>query len=862
MNWYRLHKDEVLAELNTGIKGLNDAEVQERQQEYGLNELQAAKQRGRLAIFLSQFKDIMILILAAAAVVSFVAGESTDAIVILAIILVNAVIGYYQEHNAEQSIRMLQKMAAQHTLVLRNGKTEEIDASGLVPGDIIILEAGNIVPADARLIESASLNAEEAALTGESESIHKTTETLTGEDMLPADQVNMVFKGTIISNGTGKAVVTGTGMNTEMGKIAGMLDIEQQKTPLQQRLAKFSKQLAVIVIVICAGVFGFGLLTGEPPLQMFLTALSLAVAALPEALLVVVTIGLAQGAKRMVKQKALIRKLPAVETLGSVTYICSDKTGTLTMNKMTVTNTKAADDKEDMLLHAMMLNNEVKENNHDELIGDSTEIALVNYAKEKGYSHDKSVHTYPVVDTQPFDSDRMMMSSLHKDGDKLLLLVKGAPGKIAEKLSDKYSKEDKEKWLAKNREWAANGQRVLFFAYKYLDGSKEKITAETEYELEMLGAAGMIDPPREEVIAAIQECKTAGIKAVMITGDQPVTAMAIAKELKITADGDSVLTGADIKKLGENGLNKKAEHTDVYARVSPGQKLDIVKALQQNGEYVAMTGDGVNDAPSLKHANIGIAMGITGTDVSKEAAHMILLDDNFATIVKAVKEGRRIYDNIRKFVLYILSCNLAEILTILCAPLLGLPIPLLPIHILWINLVTDGLPGIALATEPAEKNIMQRPPRKPEESLFSGGMLYQVIFTGIILATGALSAQWWAAAHGYDERAQQTLVFTVLCFAQLANALSVRSVYRPIYAVRLFANPLLIGSVLLTIALQAALIYTPFLHQVFKTVSLDNSLLLEIMIIPVVCLVLIELVKLAYYKVFYSRESGVSNVSS
>jgi len=862
MNWYQADKDEVLRELNTGTKGLSDDEVRKRREEYGPNELQAAKQRSRMAIFLSQFKDVMILILAAAAIVSFVAGETTDAIVILTIIIVNAVIGYYQEYNAEKSIRMLQQMAAQHSLVLRGGTTQEIDAADLVPGDIIILEAGNIVPADARLIESASLKAEEAALTGESESIHKTTDALTGEDLLPADQENMVFKGTIISNGTGKAVVTATGMNTEMGKIAGMLDIEQQKTPLQQRLAKFSKQLAVIVILICAVVFGFGLLKGEPPLKMFLTALSLAVAALPEALLVVVTIGLAQGAKRMVKQKALIRKLPAVETLGSVTYICSDKTGTLTLNKMTVANTEAAEGKEELLLHAMMLNNEVKENNHDELIGDSTEIAMVNYAGEKGNTHTKSSMAYPIVDTLPFDSDRMMMSTLHREGDKLLLLVKGAPGKIVEKLSGKYSEADKEKWLNQNRDWAAAGQRVLFFAYKYLQGDGEKIAHETESELEMLGAVGMIDPPREEVIAAIEECKTAGIRPVMITGDQPVTAMAIAKELNIARDADSILTGADIKKLGEKELLEKVKHTSVYARVSPGQKLEIVKALQLNGEYAAMTGDGVNDAPSLKQANIGIAMGITGTDVSKEAAHMILLDDNFATIVKAVKEGRRIYDNIRKFVLYILSCNLAEILTIVCAPLLGLPIPLLPIHILWINLVTDGLPGIALATEPAEKDIMKRPPRKPEESLFAGGMLYQVCFTGMILAAGALTAQYWAAAHGYDERAQQTLVFTVLCFSQLANALSVRSVYRPIFSVRLLANPLLIGSVLLTILLQAGLVYIPALHPVFKTVSLDNSLLLEIMIIPATCLLLIELIKLLYYKVFYSRQLKVSSASS
>lgn len=843
-----------MAELKTRLEGLDDSEWASRLEEHGRNELQAAKERSRLAIFLSQFKDVMILILAVAAVVSFVAGETTDAIVILAIIIVNAVIGYYQEYNAERSIRMLQKMAAQHALVLRGGKTKDIDAAELVPGDIVLLEAGNVVPADARLIESASLKAEEAALTGESDSVHKTVDALKEEDLLPADQVNMVFKGTVISNGTGKAVVVSTGMKTEMGKIAGMLDIEQQKTPLQQRLSKFSKQLAVIVILICAGVFGYGLMRGEPPLRMFLTALSLAVAALPEALLVVVTIGLAQGAKRMVKQKALIRKLPAVETLGSVTYICSDKTGTLTQNKMTVTNTEAAEGKEELLLHAMMLNNEVKEHDHTEAIGDSTEIALVNHAKEQGYTHEKSVQAHPIVDTLPFDSERMMMSSLHKDGDKMLLLVKGAPGKIMEKLSGKYTEADKERWLNMNREWAADGQRVLFFAWKYLAGNEQKISHETENELEMLGAVGMIDPPREEVIAAIKECKTAGIKPVMITGDQPVTAMAIAKELNITEDGDSILTGADIKKLGDNGLAEKVPNTDVYARVSPGQKLDIVKALQQKGEYVAMTGDGVNDAPSLKQANIGIAMGITGTDVSKEAAHMILLDDNFATIVKAVKEGRRIYDNIKKFVLYILSCNLAEILTILGAPLLGLPIPLLPIHILWINLVTDGLPGIALATEPAEKDIMQRPPRKPEENIFAGGMLYQVIFTGIILAVGALAAQSWAAAHGYDERSQQTLVFTVLCLSQLANALSVRSVYRPIFAIPLFANPLLVGSVLLTVLLQAALIYTPLLHSVFKTVSLDSSLLLETLAIPVACLLLIELIKLFYYKVIHRRQ--------
>lgn len=853
MEWYSTGYQEVLKELQTSESGLDESEVEKRREEYGINELQQGKQRSRLSIFISQFKDIMIVILAAAAIVSFVVGEHTDAFVILAIIIGNAIIGYVQEYSAEKSIRMLQKMAAQHAIVVRNGKPGEITSSELVPGDIIQLEAGNVVPADARLLSVSGLKTDEAALTGESHSVAKEIKEIHEKDLLPADQLNMVFKGTIVSNGTGKAVVVATGMKTEMGKIATLLQTESQKTPLQMRLAKFSKQLAVIVVAICAVVFGMGLLRGEPVLKMFLTALSLAVAALPEALPAVITIALARGAGRMVKQNALVRKLPAVETLGSVTYICSDKTGTLTQNKMTVEDVESADDKEELLMYAMALNNEVKIDEKDNAIGDPTEIALVNYAAEKDYTSEKSAEELPLKGKIPFDSERMLMSTIHQQDNKWLLLTKGAPVKILEKIN--AGEHEINKWRAFNNKWASEGKRVLFFAYKYMDTSPGKPHPDIEADMELLGAVAMIDPPREEVIEAIRECQTAGITSVMITGDQPVTAKAIAKELNlINGDDAEALTGKDLNNMDENMLREKVHYTRIYARVSPEQKLNIVKALQHEKQFVAMTGDGVNDAPSLKQANIGIAMGITGTDVSKEAAHMILLDDNFATIVKAVKEGRRIYENIRKFILYVLACNLGEILTIFFAPLLALPIPLLPIHILWINLVTDGLPGLALAAEPAEKDIMKRPPRHPGENIFSGNLGFQIIANGIILGIVSLATQYWAVQQGFSIAVQQTMVFTVLCFAQLGNALSVRSAYKPVITTSLLSNLPLVGSVLLTIALQFALIYTPAFNDIFKTTALDTQMLLAIGIMTVCSLVTVELVKLLQYRLIYSKK--------
>ncbi len=842
--WFQLTIEEVFSALKTSASGLKNDAIPMLQKEFGKNALQEAKRKSKLSILIAQFTDVMIFILIIAALISFIVGEHTDAYVILAIIIGNAWMGYSQEYNAEQSVSMLQKMSAQFATVLRDNNPAKIEASQLVPGDVILLEAGDIVPADARLIEVSSFKTDEASLTGESHSIEKKTAPIKENNRVPGDQLNMIFKGTTVSNGSAKAVVTTIGMKTEIGKIAGMMEVGAQKTPLQKRLAVFSKQLAVIVIIICVLVFAFGLLRGEDPFAIFLTALSLAVAALPEALPAVITIALAQGARRMVKQNALMRKLPAVETLGSVTYICSDKTGTLTQNIMTVEKIQAAPEKEELLHYAMMLNNEVRFSEDNELLGDSTETALVKYAIEKGKTKEQADKNFPLLEKLPFDSERMRMGTLHKYGDQWILFVKGAPVKMLEVVSQKY-KAQTSGWLKQNREWAADGLRVLFFAYRIFEQDPGKITVDGEHELEFLGMTAMIDPPREEVIAAIKECKTAGIKTVMITGDQPLTATAIAERLGMVEEGSKeVRAGADLDKLNEEEFNSVTRHIAVYARVSPEQKLTIVKALQTNGEFVAMTGDGVNDAPSIKQADIGIAMGITGTDVSKEAADMILLDDNFATIVNAVREGRRIYENIKKFIVYVLSCNLGEILVILFAPILGLAIPLLPIHILWINLVTDGLPGLALVAEPAEKDIMNRPPRPPGENLFAGGLIPRIIVTGIVLAFAALFIQWWCVNKNYDVTTQQTAVFTTLCFVQLGNALSVRSTYRSVFSSNLFANRGMWGAIILTVLLQLLIVYVPFLDTIFKTTPLGWDIMLMITSVTFVCIIFIELVKL------------------
>lgn len=848
--------EQVLKTLESSADGLPEAEVSRRKQQYGPNALKEGKRKSSLSILLSQFRDTMVIILIIAAGISFAVGEHTDAYVILAIIVGNAWLGYSQEKNAEDSIRLLQQMSAQHAVAVRSGKHVKIDASDLVPGDILLLEAGNIVPADARLLECSAFRTDEASLTGESHSVEKHTDAIDSDNLVPGDQLNMVFKGSIVSNGTARAIVTATGMQTELGKIAGIMDIPEQKTPLQQRLSIFSKQLAVLVLILCAMIFVYGIYRGEPTFQMFLTALSLAVAALPEALPAVITIALAQGASRLVKRNALIRKLPAVETLGSVTYICSDKTGTLTRNVMTVEQQWVVDGKEDLLYKAQLLNNDVHFAAEGELLGDSTETALVENALRKGFDREQILKEMPLIGQIPFDSNRMRMSTLHAHGDEYILLTKGAPSKIAEVIRDE-EKEGLEEHLVRNRQWAAEGHRVLFFAYRIFRDEPSQVDENLESELFFLGMTALIDPPREEVIEAIDQCKNAGIKTVMITGDQVLTARAIAARLHMSDSEENIhaVTGKELNEWPEDELEKRVREISVYARVSPEQKLAIVRALQHNGQFVAMTGDGVNDAPSLRQADIGVAMGITGTDVSKDAAEMVLLDDNFSTIVKAVHEGRRIYENIRKFIIYVLSCNMAEILVIVLAPALGFAIPLLPIHILWINLVTDGLPGLALVGEPAERDIMKRPPRSPKENLFAGGLLPRIMLTGLVMTLAVLLIQGWVAGQGYDTRVQQSAVFTTLCFVQLVNAQSVRSVFHTLLAPDIFANRNMWYTFLLTAALQLALLYVPWLQPVFKTTALNGEIMRMIVLTSLGTLFLQEIIKWIIRSIYY-REIG------
>jgi len=823
MNWHNLTLEQVYETTKSSPTGLSSADSVEKLKQVGRNELDEGRKKSLPSILLSQFKDVMILVLLAAAIVSGIVGDLKDTIVILIIVVLNAVVGFIQEYRAEKAMQALKQMAVMQAKVLRDGKLTWLPASMLVPGDVVLLEAGDSIPADLRISESINLKIEEAALTGESVAVEKISNELDTEKLSPGDKKNIAFKGTYVTYGRGSGIVVATGMQTELGRIAKLLQEKETLTPLQQRLASFGKKLSIIVGFICIVFFIAGWLRGEDLMKMVLTSISLAVAAIPEALPAVITISLALAAKRLIRHNTLIRKLPAVETLGSVTYICTDKTGTLTKNKMHVeevfvgnklyscnnlTDHLQDDHEMDLLLHAFALNNDAVEDENKNLRGDSTETALMEVAR----AHNISSKVLPRIAEIAFDSNRKLMTTFHQYNNRIISFTKGAPDVILERCENI----DTSNIFQHINKMAANGHRVLGFAYRYWDSIPENPASNGhETSLQFLGLAGIIDPPREEVFEAVKQCKTAGIIPVMITGDHPITAKTIAERIGILSSAeDMAVTGQELAALNDTDFEAKVEKIKVYARVSPEQKLQIVKTLQKKGHFVAMTGDGVNDAPSLKKANIGIAMGITGTDVSKEAAHMILLDDNFSTIVRAVKEGRRIYDNILKFIKFLMTTNSSEILTLLLGPLIGLPVALLPIHILWINLVSDGVPAISLSFEKAEKDVMNRPPRPPLQSVFAEGRGMHMIWVGTLMAGIALCLQAWSIRNGLH---WQTMVFNFLCLAQFAHVLAIRSGKDSFFQVGLFSNKVLIIGIMVSIALQTVITFVPYFQPIFET---------------------------------------------
>jgi Ca2+-transporting ATPase len=887
---WTLTPDEVVKALGTSPEtGLSQAEAERRLGEYGPNELTERGLRSPWRILAAQFTEVMVIVLIVAAAIAFAIGDLKDTIAILVIVVLNAVLGFTQEYRAERAMAALKKMAVPRIKVRRDGQVREISARELVPGDLFLLETGGAVPVDGRLLESVNLRVQEAALTGESEPVDKGTAALAGEHLALGDRRNMVFLGTAITYGRGLAVATATGMETELGNIAAMIQaVESERTPLQRRMAQLGKGLAIAALGLVGFVFALGLLQGTDLTTMLIVAISLAVAAVPEGLPAVVTIALALGAQRMLKRRALIRRLPAVETLGSVTVICSDKTGTLTENRMTVTIMDVAENTVSLeqqlcdtgpllrpddapldepceslalLLTASALCNdatlEAEREGADSFraIGDPTEGALVVAAARMDLWKTQLETGLPRVSEAPFTSERKRMTTVHRidvetrgkngrkigvgawlptDGSTHVAFAKGAVDSLLavstrvwvngqiEPLDNDWQRRIE----AANDRLAQEGMRVLGAAFRPLD---ELPALEDEEGLErdmiFVGMTGMIDPPREEVRQAIATCRTAGIRTVMITGDHPLTAVSIARELRIVDpqpgdNGTRVITGTELAQMSAADLGAVVEDVSVYARVSPEHKLKIVEALQGHGSIAAMTGDGVNDAPALKQADIGVAMGITGTDVSKEAADMVLTDDNFATIVAAVEEGRTIYDNIRKFVKYTLSSNVGEIAGLLMAIGLGLPIPrLLPLQILWMNLVTDGLPGLALGVDPPDPDVMDRPPHPPQESIFARGMWQYMLWVGGLM--GLITAAMQFLVYRSGNPAWQTMVFTTLCLAQMGNALAIRSDKYSLFSIGVFSNLALVGAVVLTFALQLTVVYVPFLQDLFQTVALS-----------------------------------------
>ncbi len=874
--WHNLSIPEVLKKLRTEKNGLGEEEARSRLEKFGYNKIRKEKGISKFEIFISQFKSFLILILIAATIFSALIGETIDAIAIIVIVILNAIFGFVQEYKAEKTIEALKKLTTPEAVVIRNGQKKRINSELLVPGDVVVLEEGTKVPADMRIIEEAELKIDESILTGESVPVSKNTE-VTGNVPL-AERRNMAYMGTLVTYGRGLGVVVGTGMETEMGKIAEAVQKEEEEpTPLQEKLDAFGKRLGFIILIICAAVAVIGIVRGGPMagqpitqslmVTMVITGIALAVAAIPEGLPAVLTITLALGLQRLARHNALMRKLPAVETLGSTTVICSDKTGTLTKNEMMVSkiwypnktidvtgegyepkgkflaggrdiDIKTKNTLSFLLTVGTLCTNAdtEKKKGYWTIIGDPTEGAIVVAAKKIGLEKAKLEGMYRRIGEIPFSSERKMMTTINTRDGRMISCVKGAPEVILE-LCKKITIDGKEhtmtnKWkekiLSKNHEMTGNALRVLAIAYK----EAGKISKESaEKDLTFLGLVGMIDPPREEAKESINVCREAGIRVVMITGDHRNTAVAIAKELGILSNEKQVLTGSEMDSMTDEDLEKAAKNVNVYARVNPMHKVRIVDALKKGGEIIAMTGDGVNDAPALKKADIGIAMGIKGTDVAKEASDMILRDDNFSSIVRAVREGRSIYDNIKKFIQYLLSSNLGEVLIVFLAMLIGFQdpstlsiiIPLTAIQLLWINLLTDGLPALALGVDPPSPGIMKRPPRDPEERILTKGMITDIVIVGIIMCVGTLFL--FAMNLPSGALRATTVAFTAVVMFEMARVQSVRMKYR----VGMFSNKKLLLAIAISISLQILVVYVPLLQPIFKTTSLDLTDWIEIL---------------------------------
>lgn len=887
--WWHLQKEEVSGKLMTDInQGLVSVEVTKRQAQYGPNQLAEKPGRSVIALFFDQFKDFIIWVLIVAALVSGFLQEWVDALAIICIVIVNAILGFIQEHRAEKSLAALKKMSSPNSKVVRDGHQQVIPSEEIVPGDLIDLEAGDLIPADGRIVyATGNFSTHEASLTGESTSVDKTTIHLEKEDTPLADRINMVYLGTSVVSGKARAIITSTGMQTELGKIAGLIQgIGDNTTPLQKKLEEFGKIIVYISFFLVGVIFLMGYLRGEELLNLFLTAVSLAVAAIPEGLPAVVTIALALGVQRMVKRHCLIRKLPSVETLGCTSVICSDKTGTLTKNEMTVQviyqggeyfnisgigyepagdflyHDKKIEPAEypslvrlltgSVLCNGAQLTRESGGGYH--IIGDPTEGALLTAAAKAGLYKVSLEEKYPFYEELPFDSDRKQMTILRHKGDSHVAFVKGAPDILLSNCTTveenrrviPLDKNSREEIMKATTGLADKAMRVLAVAYREMDSVPEKPdAADIERGLTFLGLIAMIDPPRPEVKVAMQECRSAGIRSVMITGDHKNTAVAIARDLGFYEKNSLAYTGEELDQLTDEEFRNNVDKTVVYARVSPEHKMRIVKAWRDKGEIVAMTGDGVNDAPALKEADIGVAMGITGTDVTKEVSDMVITDDNFASIVAAVEEGRGIFDNIRKFIHYLLSCNVGEILVMFVSSLLLLPVPLLPIQILWINLVTDGLPALALGVDPVNKKIMQLPPRLKNESVVTRQMGILIIAQGIFIAFCSLLAFWlvlYVEKQGIDRA--RTACFIVLACSQLFHSYNCRSMRDSIFTLGFFTNTKLIWATLISFVLQISVVYIPALQVIFKTQSLSGTDWILVLVISSFPLLAMELVKL------------------